>query len=62
MTVVLERAGMSVFLRVGSASANPIHFRKYRVAPRLGTDLVRRRLLRGLHARATLTATQTGMA
>lgn len=39
---------------------NAIRFRKYRVALRLGTNAVRRRLLFGLHACATATATKTG--
>ena len=39
-----------------------VRFRKYRVAPRLGTDVVRQRLLHGIYAHARLTATETGLA
>jgi hypothetical protein len=42
--------------------AAPAPFRKYRVAPRMGTNTVRQRLLLGLHTHAALTATKTGMA
>lgn len=45
-----------------AAPRGGIRFQKYRVAPRLGTDTVRRRLLRGLHEQTTLTATETGCA
>lgn len=45
-----------------TATRGGIRFQKYRVAPRLSTDIVRRRLLLGLQARATLAATETGMA
>jgi hypothetical protein len=38
-----------------------IRFQKYHVAPRLGTDTVRRRLLLGLSTHATLAATETRM-
>lgn len=51
------------FWRVGIqiATRGNIRFQKYRVAPRLGTNTVRQRLLLGLHTRAALTATETGM-
>jgi hypothetical protein len=39
-----------------------IRFQKYRVAPRLGTLTVRRRLLLGLHQQAPLSATRTALA
>jgi hypothetical protein len=39
-----------------------VRFRKYRVAPRLGTNTVRRRLLHGLHAHRALAATKAGTA
>ena len=39
-----------------------IRFQKYRVAPRLGTDTVRRRLLFRLDQNAPLAATETGLA
>jgi hypothetical protein len=42
--------------------ANAIRFQKYRVAPRLGTDTVRRRLLAGLDHLATWTAAETELA
>ncbi len=45
-----------------AAPPGRIHFRKYRVAPRLGTNAVRQRLLRDIHAHAGLTMTETGMA
>ena len=38
-----------------------IQYGKYRVAPRLGTDRVRRRLLQRVHAGVPIGATQTGM-
>jgi hypothetical protein len=38
-----------------------IRFQKYRVAPRLGTLTVRRRLLLGLHQHAPLSATRTAL-
>jgi hypothetical protein len=38
-----------------------IRFQKYRVAPRLGTLAVRRRLLLGLHQQAPLSATRTAL-
>jgi hypothetical protein len=38
-----------------------IQFRKYRVAPRLGTELVRRRVLLGLQGHARPTATETAL-
>ena len=43
------------------ARREEVHFRKYRVAPRLGTDTVRRRLLRGVHTHAPFTATGTAL-
>lgn len=39
-----------------------IRFRKYRVAPRLGTDTVRRRLLLQLRGQTSLAITETGVA
>jgi hypothetical protein len=47
---------------IGVAADRNIHFQKYRVAPRLGTDTVRRRLLLRLHQQAPLAATETGLA
>ena len=38
-----------------------IRFQRYRVAPRLGTLAVRRRLLLGLHQQAPLSATRTAL-
>ena len=58
----VKRTGMSALRGVGFGGNNAIPFRRYRVAPRLGTDAVRRRLLLGLHAHAPLTATETGVA
>lgn len=43
-----------------AAPPGRIHYRKYRVAPRLGTNAVRQRLLRNLHQHALLT--ETGLA
>lgn len=45
-----------------AAPPGRIIYRKYRVAPRLGTNAVRQRLLLGLHQHAHLTATETGLA
>lgn len=45
-----------------AATRGSIRFQKYRVAPRLGTDTVRRRLLFRLDQNAPLTATETGLA
>jgi len=50
------RAGIQI------ATRDNLRFQKYRVAPRLGTNTVRQRLLLGLHTRAALAATETGMA
>lgn len=47
-------------IAIGVPPAHPFHFRKYRVAPRLGTNAVRQRLLRNLHQHALLT--ETGLA
>jgi hypothetical protein len=47
---------------INTVSGRNIHFRKYRVAPRLGTNTVRRRLLLGLHANEPFTATETSLA
>jgi len=43
-------------------ASSPLRFQKYRVAPRLGTDTVRRRLLFRLDQNAPLAATETGLA
>ena len=45
-----------------AATRGGIRFQKYRVAPRLGTDTVRRRLLFRLDQNAPLAATETGLA
>jgi hypothetical protein len=45
-----------------TVSQADIRFHKYRVAPRLRTDTVRRRLLLGLHAHAPFTPTESGLA
>ena len=45
-----------------AATSGGIRFQKYRVAPRLGTDTVRRRLLFRLDQNAPLAATETGLA
>jgi hypothetical protein len=45
-----------------AAIRGSIRFQKYRVAPRLGTDTVRRRLLLRLDQAAPLAATETGLA
>ena len=52
------------FWRAGTQAATrgSIRFQKYRVAPRLGTDSVRRRLLSKLHQHAPFSATETGLA
>ena len=38
-----------------------VRFEKYRVAPRLGTNTVRQRLLRGIQAHTRVAATETAM-
>lgn len=45
-----------------AATRGSIRFQKYRVAPRLGTATVRRRLLFRLDQHAPLAATETGLA
>ncbi len=62
VSATVEQTCMSSFRSVGYGSKHAIRFQKYRVAPRLGTDTVRRRLLRGLHEHAPLAATETGFA
>jgi hypothetical protein len=60
-------AGLRAGLRSGSAawfvgSSQPeIRLQKYRVAPRLGTDTVRRRILRQLRAQTALAITETNV-
>ena len=62
LTAMLRRTRMSALQAVGRGSAEAIRFRKYRVAPRLGTDTVRRRLLFRLDQNAPLVAPETGLA
>ena len=45
-----------------AATGGSIRFEKYRVAPRLGTDTVRQRLLFRLHQHTPFSATETGLA
>ena len=54
-----RRIGLPAWL-VAMASS-PLRFQKYRVAPRLGTDTVRRRLLIRLDQNALLPVTETGL-
>ena len=58
------RLGRLIGSRLASLAAvrtAPHRFQKYRVAPRLGTNAVRQRLLLGLNAHAPFTATETAV-
>ena len=52
----------SLLRRLARTPRRRIRYRKYRVAPWLGTNTVRLRLLSGLKASAALTATRTHVA
>ena len=54
------RIGLPAWL--AAMASSPLRFQKYRIAPRLGTDTVRRRLLSKLHQHAPFSATETGLA
>lgn len=60
--VTVRRMAASALRLMAFDRGDPIRFRKYRVAPRLGTNTVRQRLMRGLYAHARLTATETRLA
>ena len=47
---------------LAAVAFSPLRFQKYRIAPRLGTDTVRRRLLLSLHQHPAFPATETGLA